>query len=55
MADGVRDEQMVPKAKQQGEGKPYSRPSLRRLGTVRELTGLGLSPTKTDSMAMMAM
>jgi hypothetical protein len=37
------------------EKKPYVGPSLRRLGSVRELTGGGPSPTHTDGLNMMAM
>jgi hypothetical protein len=55
MADGARDEERMPKAKRQEEKKPYARPSLRRLGSVRELTAGGLSPTKIDGFMMRTM
>jgi hypothetical protein len=55
MADGVKDEQPMPDAKQQTGKKPYSRPVLRRLGSVLELTGAGASPTMIDGLMMRAM
>jgi hypothetical protein len=52
MVDGARDEPTMPKTKRPEEKRPYVRPSLRRLGSVRELTAGGTSPTMVD-FAMM--
>jgi hypothetical protein len=54
MADGVRDEHSIPEASPKGKKKAYVRPSLRRLGSVRELTANGAS-TGTDGLGMMPM
>ena len=55
MVDRVKDEVAVPEAKGLKDRKPYVRPSLRRLGSVRELTAGGTSATNFDALHMMAM
>ena len=54
MADGARNEHSTPEARPKGKKKPYVRPSLRRLGSVRELTASGTS-LGTDGLGMMSM
>lgn len=55
MADGMKDDQAMPEAKRPEQKKPYVRPSLRRLGSVRELTAGGPSPHLADGLMMMVM
>jgi hypothetical protein len=50
MTETTTDGAALPEAKKPEEKKPYIRPSLRRLGSVRELTAGGTSPTRVDGL-----
>ncbi|MBV9945307.1 MAG: lasso RiPP family leader peptide-containing protein [Myxococcales bacterium] len=54
MDDDTKPPQTIPETAPRPEKKPYVRPTLRRLGSVRELTGASAS-MGTDAIGMMGM
>ncbi len=55
MTETMKDEGAMPETKGAAERKPYAAPALRRLGSVRELTAGGTSPTMVDGLMMRPM